>query len=97
MMYLHHGNKAFGSYDDYLVNDVDESDVAYLQLDNEVAHDVNPNVITIAEDVSGMPGLALSAADGGVGFDFRFSMGVPDYWIRLVKDTPDEAWPMGAL
>jgi 1,4-alpha-glucan branching enzyme len=76
---------------------VDEDALAYLTLANEVIHRLRPDAMTVAEDISGMPGLALSRADGGVGFDYRFAMGVPDYWIRLVKDTPDEDWPMGHL
>jgi 1,4-alpha-glucan branching enzyme len=76
---------------------VDEDALAYLALANEVIHRIRPDAMTVAEDVSGMPGLALPRRRGGVGFDYRFSMGVPDYWIRLVKDTPDEDWPMGHL
>ncbi|WP_319405297.1 alpha amylase C-terminal domain-containing protein [uncultured Desulfosarcina sp.] len=98
MLYTHHGlEKAFSGYDDYFNDTVDEDALAYLALANEVIHRLRPGAMTVAEDISGMPGLALPLADGGVGFDFRFSMGVPDYWIRLVKDTPDEGWPMGNL
>jgi 1,4-alpha-glucan branching enzyme len=98
MLYTHHGlEKAFSGYDDYFNAMVDEDALAYLTLANEVIHRLRPDALTVAEDISGMPGLALSAADGGVGFDFRFSMGVPDYWIRLVKDIPDDEWPMGNL
>ena len=98
MLYTHHGlEKAFSGYDDYFNATVDEDALAYLAMANEVIHRLRPDALTVAEDISGMPGLALPAADGGVGFDFRFSMGVPDYWIRLVKDTPDEEWPMGNL
>ena len=98
MLYTHHGlEKAFSGYDDYFNDTVDEDALAYLALANEVIHRIRPDAITVAEDISGMPGLALPTADGGVGFDFRFSMGVPDYWIRLVKDTSDEDWSMGSL
>jgi 1,4-alpha-glucan branching enzyme len=98
MLYTHHGlEKAFSGYDDYFNETVDEDALAYLALANEVIHRIRPDAMTVAEDISGMPGLALSTADGGVGFDYRFSMGVPDYWIRLVKDTPDEDWSMGHL
>ena len=98
MLYSHHGmNKAFTSYDDYFDQTVDEDALTYLALANRVIHRVRPTAITIAEDVSGMPGLALGSEDGGVGFDYRFAMGVPDYWIRLTKDTRDEDWPMGTL
>ena len=98
MLYTHHGlEKAFSGYDDYFNDTVDEDALAYLALANTVIHSIRPDAITVAEDISGMPGLALPVTDGGVGFDYRFSMGVPDYWIRLTKDTPDEGWPMGRL
>ncbi len=58
---------------------------------------LRPDAVTIAEDVSGMPGLAASQENGGFGFDYRFAMGVPDYWIKLIKEVPDEDWPMGHL
>ncbi|GAB6909504.1 alpha amylase C-terminal domain-containing protein [Desulfosarcina cetonica] len=98
MLYTHHGlERAFTGYDDYFNASVDEDALAYLALANELIHRLRPDAITIAEDISGMPGLALPVDAGGVGFDYRFAMGVPDYWIRLTKDTPDEQWPMGHL
>ena len=97
MMYLHHGNKAFASYDDYLIHDLDVDAIAYLQLANQVAHQVNPRVITIAEDVSGMVGLARPLAEGGLGFDYRLAMGLPDYWIKVLKHERDEDWSMGGM
>ena len=98
MLYLHHGmNKAFISYDDYFGTDVDEDALTYLALANRLIHDLRPDAITIAEDVSGMPGLAASQEKGGHGFDFRFAMGIPDYWIKLIKEVPDENWPMEHL
>ena len=98
MLYTHHGlEKAFTGYEDYFNRAVDEDALAYLALANEVIHRLRPDAMTVAEDISGMPGLALPTERGGVGFDFRFAMGVPDYWIRLTKDTPDEDWPMGHL
>jgi 1,4-alpha-glucan branching enzyme len=67
---------------------VDEDALCYLALANQVIHQVRPDAVTIAEDVSGMPGLARPWKEGGIGFDYRFAMGVPDYWIKLTKDTP---------
>ena len=58
---------------------------------------MNPEVITIAEDMSGMPGLAMPVGEGGLGFDFRMSMGVPDYWIKLIEDKKDEEWHVGDM
>jgi 1,4-alpha-glucan branching enzyme len=98
MLYLHHGlEKAFTSCDDYFDESVDEEALTYLTLANSVIHDIRPDALTIAEDMSGMPGLALPVQDGGNGFDYRFAMGIPDYWIKLTKDLPDEEWPLGHL
>ncbi len=98
MIYLEHGLKrAFTSYNDYFDDSVDEDALTYLALANRMIHDIRPDAITIAEDVSGMPGLAVSQLEGGFGFDYRFAMGVPDYWIRLIKDYKDEDWPTGHL
>ncbi|HPD31321.1 MAG TPA: alpha amylase C-terminal domain-containing protein [Phycisphaerae bacterium] len=97
MMYLHHGFRNFSSYDDYLIHDIDTDAVVYLQLANQVAHEVNPKAITIAEDVSGMVGLARPLDEGGIGFDYRLAMGIPDYWIKLLKEYRDEQWNMGEI
>ncbi len=98
MLYTHHGmERAFSGYDDYFNAAVDEDALAYLTLANEVIHRLRPDAMTVAEDISGMPALALPVGQGGAGFDYRFAMGVPDNWIRLVKDTSDEHWPMGHL
>ena len=98
MLYRDHGlGRAFAGYPDYFSDDVDEDAMAYLLLANRLVHSIRPLAVTIAEDVSGMPGLAAPEAGGGAGFDYRFAMGIPDYWIRLTKDTALERWPMGAL
>ena len=98
MIYLEHGLKrVFTSYNDYFDNSVDEDALTYLALANRIIHDIRPDAITIAEDVSGMPGLVVPQLQGGFGFDYRFAMGVPDYWIRLIKDYRDEDWPTGHL
>jgi len=98
MLYMDHGlNRNFISYDDYFSDNVDEDALAYLALANKTIHEIRPDAVTIAEDISGMPGLAFPVALGGYGFDYRFAMGVADYWIKLTKDTPDDAWAMGHL
>jgi 1,4-alpha-glucan branching enzyme len=98
MLYLEHGLKrVFTSYNDYFDDSVDEDALTYLALANRLIHNIRPDSITIAEDVSGMPGLAVPQLDGGFGFNYRFAMGVPDYWIRLIKDYKDEDWPVGHL
>jgi 1,4-alpha-glucan branching enzyme len=98
MLYLHHGlGTAFDTYDRYFDDSVDEDAVAYLALANEVIHDLRPDAITIAEDVSGMPGLAAPPSELGCGFDYRLAMGVPDYWFHLFRDVQDEFWDIGVL
>lgn len=98
MLYYHHGlGKAFTSYDDYFNGSVDEQALTYLTLANKVIHEVRPDAITVAEEVSGMPGLAAPRSAGGVGFDYRLAMGVPDYWIKLTKDTRDEDWQVSGI
>lgn len=98
MLYTHHGiGKDFLTYDDYFNDQVDEDALTYLALANKLVHEINPKAITIAEDVSGMPGLCYPIDGGGIGFDHRFAMGIADYWIKLIKDLKDEDWPMGGL
>lgn len=98
MLYSHHGlGKDFGSYDDYFGSEVELDALAYLQMANDVAHAKNAQVLTIAEDTSAMPGLALPSAQGGIGFDYRLSMGVPDLWIKTLKEQDDEEWDLGYL
>jgi 1,4-alpha-glucan branching enzyme len=98
MLYLDRGlGSGWNSYDDYLGPNVDADAVVYLQLANEVAHGVKPDAITIAEEVSGMIGLARPVSEGGLGFDYRLAMGVPDLWIKLLKEKPDEAWNLGDI
>ncbi|MDD5482854.1 MAG: alpha amylase C-terminal domain-containing protein [Kiritimatiellae bacterium] len=98
MLYHHHGlGKAFTSYDDYFDRSVDEQAYVYLTLANKTIHEVRLDAITVAEDVSGMPGLAAPRKSGGIGFDYRLAMGIPDYWIKLTKDTRDEDWHVGGI
>ena len=98
MLYTDHGlGRAFTGYQDYFGDDVDEDALGYLYAANDLVHEIHPGAVTIAEDVSGYPGLAAPTTLCGTGFDFRFSMGVPDYWIKLLKEVKDEAWQMGGL
>lgn len=98
MLYHSHGlEKSFTSYEDYFGGDVDLDALTYLTLANAVLHGVKPQAITIAEDMSAMPGLATSLESGGVGFDYRLSMGVPDIWIKTLKHKKDEDWDLAGL
>lgn len=97
MLYTHHGiGKSFDTYDAYF-KDVDKDALAYLTLANKLIHDLKPNAITIAEDMSGIPGIAAPIKEGGVGFDYRLSMGAPDLWIKYIKELKDEQWKMSQL
>jgi len=99
MLFLDHGiGRTFTTYADYYrEGEVDEDALGYLFLANKIIHDISPNAVTIAEEVSGYPGIAAPQTLGGTGFDYRFAMGVPDYWIRLLKEYKDEDWPLGSL
>jgi len=98
MMYHDRGlGPGFNSYDDYFPPRADEDAVTYLQLANQLIHTLRPDAITIAEDVSGMVGLARPIDEGGIGFDYRLAMGIPDYWIKLLEDHRDEDWQLGQL
>lgn len=91
MLYHHHGlGTAFDSYEKYFSIDTDIEAINYLQMANELIREVNPRALTISEDMSAMPGMALSIEEGGIGFDYRLSMGVPDYWIKQLKEKSDE-------
>jgi 1,4-alpha-glucan branching enzyme len=98
MLYWDHGlEKDFVGYENYFNNGVDENAIAYLALANMLIREVNPDAFTIAEDVSGMAGLAAPIEQGGVGFDFRMSMGVADNWIKWIKELSDDQWSMGEM
>lgn len=98
IMYQHHGLfMDFDNVDLYFNSQVDEDAIVYLQLANKLIHDLKPDSLSIAEDVSGMPGLSRKIEDGGIGFDFRMAMGVPDYWIKTLKHKQDEEWDMFEL
>lgn len=93
MLYYDHGlGKSFCSYKDYYDGAQDTAAITYLTLANILIHEVNPKAITIAEEMSGMPGLAMSYDEGGIGFDYRMAMGIPDYWIKTIKEKKDEQW-----
>ena len=98
MLYYSHGlGEAFGSYADYYNGHEDDNAIVYLTLANVLIHQVNKNAITIAEEVSGMPGLAAPFEDGGYGFDYRLAMNIPDYWIKVIKELRDEDWKPSSL
>ena len=98
MLYYSHGlGEAFGGYGDYYNGHEDDEAIAYLTLANLLIHEVNPKAITIAEEVSGMPGLAAPFKDGGYGFDYRMAMNIPDYWIKTIKELKDEDWKPSSM
>ena len=97
MLYWHRGNIAFDHYDKYFVQDIDHDAILQLQLSTALARELKPGAILIAEDMSGMPGLCRPIAEGGIGFTHRLAMGVPDYWIKLLKHTRDEDWNLDEM
>lgn len=98
MLYHDHGlGQAFDGYDKYFSLNTNVDAVAYLQLASELCHRVKKNCVLIAEDMSGMPGMCLPVRAGGLGFDYRLSMGVPDFWIKTLKNCRDEDWDMGKM
>lgn len=98
MLYNNHGiGEAFADYGDYFNGHEDDNAICYLTLANELIHEVNPSAITIAEEVSGMPGLAVKFEDGGYGFDYRMAMNIPDFWIKTIKEKRDEEWKPSSI
>lgn len=98
MLFWNHGlGEAFTNYGMYFDGSMDDDAWAYLAMANRVIHEVRPDAITIAEDVSGMPGIAAPQEDCGMGFDFRLAMGEPDYWFHIAEKVKDEDWSMGGL
>ena len=98
MLYYSHGlGESFMSYGDYYNGHQDGDAITYLTLANELIHAVNKNAITIAEEVSGMPGLALPMKEGGYGFNYRLAMNIPDYWIKIIKELRDEDWKPSSI
>ena len=98
MCYWNHGiGIDFVNYKQYFDDNVDEDAIVYLTLANKLIKEINPNAFTIAEDVSGMPGMAFPVAEGGVGFNFRMSMGVSDFWSKIIKERTDEQWSAGEI
>lgn len=98
MLYRSHGlGEDFSGYSSYYNMNQDGDAICYLTLANKLIHEVKPNAITIAEEVSGMPGLASKVEDGGIGFNYRMAMGIPDFWIKLIKEIKDEDWRPGHI
>lgn len=97
MLYHHHGNIVFDHYDRYFKDGVEWNAVTYLQLANRLIHEINPNALSVAEDMSGMPGLCRPLTEGGLGFDYRLAMGIPDHWIKLLKHQADEDWNLAEI
>lgn len=97
MIYKNHGRgENFDNYSKYFSMNTDIEAINYLQLANELIREVKKNAITIAEDMSAMPGMCLPISDGGIGFDYRLAMGMPDFWEKALEKR-DEDWDMGRM
>lgn len=92
MLYFDHGYRESWDLEGYFLRDVEWDAITYLQLANKLIHSINPHAVTIAEEVSGMPGICRPVYEGGFGFDYRLGMAIPDYWFRLLKEKQDEEW-----
>lgn len=92
MLYFHHGYVEFDARERFFDDSVNRDAITYLTLANKLIHEFRPSAVTIAEDVSGMPGMCIPIEDGGVGFDYRLGMAIPDFWIKYLKEVPDEDW-----
>ncbi|TFH21550.1 MAG: 1,4-alpha-glucan-branching enzyme, partial [Bacteroidia bacterium] len=98
MLYYDHGlERDFTSYDFYFDGGQDEDAIAYLSLANKMIQEIRPGALSIAEDMSGYPGLAVPVHQGGVGFNYRLAMGTPDYWIKTIKEKEDEQWNVSEI
>ncbi|MCU4155612.1 alpha amylase C-terminal domain-containing protein [Carboxylicivirga sp. A043] len=98
MLYLDHGlERSFTDYKQYFDGGQDEDALTYLLLANKLMKQCNQNSISIAEEMSGYPGLATPIEQGGIGFDYRLAMGTPDFWIKLIKEQKDEEWSVGHI
>lgn len=98
MLYYDHGlGKDFTSYEQYFDGNQDIDAITYLTLANQLIHENKPQTITIAEEMSGFPGLCGKYDKGGMGFDYRLAMGMPDYWIKTIKEKRDEDWDVGQI
>ena len=98
MLYYDHGlGTSFDDNNKYFSYNTDVEAITYLQLANELIRQVNPKAITVSEDMSGMPGMCLPIEDGGIGFDYRLAMGLPDMWIKTVKELSDDQWDIGKM
>ncbi|MDD3108145.1 MAG: alpha-amylase family glycosyl hydrolase [Alistipes sp.] len=97
MIYHHHGYTEFDAREKFFSMEVNEEALCYLTLANHLVHELSAEAVTLAEDVSGMPGMCIAVQEGGVGFDYRLGMAVPDYWIKLLKTLPDEQWDIGQM
>ncbi len=92
MIYHHHGYTEFDTREKFFDEGVNTDALCYLTLANRLVHEFHPGAVTIAEDVSGMPGMCIPSEEGGIGFDYRLGMAIPDFWIKLLKEVPDEEW-----
>jgi 1,4-alpha-glucan branching enzyme len=98
MLYFNHGlGEKYSDYKDYYNGHQDDNAICYLTMANKLIHQINPKAITIAEDVSGMPGLATKINEGGYGFDYRMAMNIPDYWVKTIKERIDEDWKPSSI
>ncbi|KAK4688282.1 hypothetical protein P7C73_g1828, partial [Tremellales sp. Uapishka_1] len=89
MLFKDHGvGRSFsGDYGEYFGFLIDDHAVTYLTLAHHLLEELLPGqATTIAEDVSGFPGLCRPVSEGGIGFTYRLGLGIPDMWFELLKE-----------
>lgn len=102
-LYRHRSLDGHGRFDkgldDYFGpnSGMDVAALTYFKLVNLLTHElVQPPLVTIAEEHSGLPGLCAPVLERGVGFDFRQAMGLAPLWERLLS-TPSARIDMAHL
>ena len=64
MVYFSRGLGPVNGYDTYFGPDVDNDALLYMALANELLHELRPDIITIAEEVTGLATLCRPVKEG---------------------------------
>lgn len=91
------GHNFSGDYNEYFGPNADVDAIVYLMLANDMLRTLHPHTVTVAEDASGMPALCRPVSEGGIGFDYRLALAIPNKWIELMKEPSDENWSMADI
>lgn len=101
LVYLMLANKLVQLLEEKAVDSESPPPPPSLVLSNSSTHSDEsfnlPRLVTIAEDVSGYPAMCRPVDEGGLGFNARLGMAIPDKWIKILKEVPDDHWDMGNI